>query len=147
MDVVKTIRPGQHGSHRFLEGWGDRLVAVRYRKDNSQQRIYTTIEVIVDERLASTPTLNHRVLNITGRNRAVAIRVRYEENELRQKVKEAGAVWSPRLKLWLLRYTDTVKMGLRDRIVKGAAEQCTDVNTKIQIETDGYICPLRIISC
>tara|TARA_R100000687_G_scaffold83637_1_gene88061 strand:+ start:3263 stop:3565 length:303 start_codon:yes stop_codon:yes gene_type:complete len=64
MDVVKTIRPDQHGSHRFLDELGDRLVAGR---------------------LASIPTLNHRALNITDRNRVVAIRVRYEENELRQK--------------------------------------------------------------
>ena len=133
MDVVKTIRPGQAGSHRFLDEWGDRLVAVRYRKAGNPNRIYTTIEVIVDERQASTPVLSTRAFNMTGRNRAVAIRVHYEENELRQKIKAAGAKWSPQLKLWLLRYTDAVKMGLRDRIVDGEAERCLDIDTEIQI--------------
>ena len=128
MDVVKTIRPGQHGSHRFLDEWGDKLIAVRYRKDTD--RVFTTIEIIVDERPASTAT--HRVLQLTGRNRAVALRVDYDEYELRHRVKMAGGRWSPELKLWLLPYNDVVKMGLRDRIVKGAAERCADIDMDMQ---------------
>lgn len=99
MDVVKTLQPGQHGTHRFLDEWGDKLVAVRYRKTKDKSRAYTTIEIIVDERVVSTSTLNNRALNMTGRNRSVAIRVHYEESELRHKIKMAGAKWSPQLKL------------------------------------------------
>ncbi|WP_372750618.1 hypothetical protein [Litorivivens sp.] len=128
MDVVKTIRPGQHGSHRFLEEWGNKLVAVRYRKD--QNRMFTTIELIVDERPVSSTSL--KILQLTGRNRAVALRINFDEVELRHRVKSAGARWSPELKLWLLPYNDAVKMGLRDRIVKGAAERCTDIDMDSQ---------------
>lgn len=131
MEVVKTIRPGAHGSHRFLDEWGDKLVAVRYRKAGGQNRIYTTIEVIVDERqTAASP--NVRILQMTGRNSAVALRVHFDEQALRQKIKHAGGKWSRQLKLWLLAYNDAVKMGIRDRIVEGAAEKCTDVDMEIQ---------------
>ncbi len=102
MDVVKTLRPGDSGSHRFLDEWGDKLVAVRYRKSDCGKQIYTTIEVIVDQRDASPPS--HRILQMTGRNRAVAIRVHYEEQELRQKIKAAGAKWSPQLNKRRLNY-------------------------------------------
>jgi len=43
MHITKTIKAGAKGSRRFLEQWGHQLVAVRYRKDERQQRTLTTI--------------------------------------------------------------------------------------------------------
>ncbi|MDY6921765.1 MAG: hypothetical protein SV765_16320 [Pseudomonadota bacterium] len=49
MDVTKTLRPGDSGTKRLKQRYGDRLVCVRYRKDAGRQRRYTTVELIVDE--------------------------------------------------------------------------------------------------
>jgi len=49
MEVVKTLRPGDSGTKKLTERFGDRLVCVRYRKDGDKKRRYTTIELIVDE--------------------------------------------------------------------------------------------------
>ncbi len=131
MDVVKTLRPGRPGTHRFLDHWGNRLVAVRYRKSRQKPVLYTTIEIIVDERAAPQKGTHTKPFN--RRNQAVALRVDYREQHLRQTLKAAGARWSPQLRLWLLRYNDAVKMGLADRIVEGAAEACLDVDIEIEI--------------
>ena len=37
MDVIRTIRPGDKGSRRFHEKYGERLVAMRYRKNDQGQ--------------------------------------------------------------------------------------------------------------
>jgi hypothetical protein len=50
MDVIRTIKPGRPGSIRFYQGWGEKLVAVRYRRDTEKNKIYTTLELIVDGR-------------------------------------------------------------------------------------------------
>ncbi|MGB3623242.1 hypothetical protein FT643_00585 [Ketobacter sp. MCCC 1A13808] len=49
MDVIKTLRPGDSGTKKLTKRYGDKLVCVRYRKDQVTQRRYTTIELIVDE--------------------------------------------------------------------------------------------------
>jgi len=54
MDVVRTIKPGDKGSQRFVKKYGERLVAVRYRKKGSHR--LTTVELIVEQRL---PQKNH----------------------------------------------------------------------------------------
>lgn len=49
MEVIKTLRPGDSGTKKLTQRYGDRLICVRYRKDDQQKRRYTTIELIVDE--------------------------------------------------------------------------------------------------
>lgn len=49
MDVIKTLRPGDSGTKKLTRRYGERLVCVRYRKDQNSNRRYTTIELIVDE--------------------------------------------------------------------------------------------------
>ncbi len=60
MDVVKTLRPGDSGSHR---------------KSGCSKPLYTPIATILDPYKASTP--HHRILQMTESNPAVAIRVHY----------------------------------------------------------------------
>jgi hypothetical protein len=44
------MRPGDHGTRKYLEKYGARLVAVRYR-GNAQRRVRsTTIEIVVEEK-------------------------------------------------------------------------------------------------
>ena len=131
MNVLKTIKPGDHGSQRFVREWGDRLVAVRYRADRSRPVTLTTIEIVVDERPVSDPAVN-RLSELNKRRKApVAVRVEFDEHALRARVKAAGGRWQKDMKLWLIKYDDAVAMGMTDRIVQGAAEKCPDWNLGI----------------
>lgn len=129
MQVLKTIQPKSPGAQRFLREWGDKLVAVRYR-DAGANTTLTTIEIVVDQRTRSPGASTNRPLR-HYREQIVALQVDYEETKLRENLKQRGARWSRQLKLWLLKRDAVIGIGLQDRIVEGAAEQCLDVDTSL----------------
>lgn len=131
MNVIRTIQPSSNGAKRFLREWGDKLVAVRYREDTEEGAIYTTIEIIVDKRERPPKDVSYKRAFAIRRNQIVAIKIQFNEQELRQKLKHYNARWSKKEKLWLTSYNNCVAMGLIDRIVPGAAEKCTDVDMGI----------------
>lgn len=47
--VLKTMRPGDAGTDRFVKKFGARLVAVRYRGNLSRRVRSTTVEIVVGE--------------------------------------------------------------------------------------------------
>lgn len=47
--VLKSIRPGEPGSHQWLKKFGGKLVAVRYRVDPKRRVRSTTVEIVVEE--------------------------------------------------------------------------------------------------
>ena len=49
MQTRLTLRPGERGTKKLVEQYGDRLVCVRYRYDAATGRRIKTAEVIVDE--------------------------------------------------------------------------------------------------
>lgn len=131
MEVTRTIKAGEKGSLRFLKQWGDQLVAVRYRKDHRQQRMLTTIEVIVDERPLYNQPVNQAAFLAHREKQPVAVCIEFDELELRGKVKQQGARWSRAGRLWVMTYGKAVELGLGIRIVKDGIERCTDVDTSI----------------
>jgi hypothetical protein len=48
-EVIKTLRPGQPGTKRFVKKFGNRLVCVRYRVNQNRRVRSTTVELLVDE--------------------------------------------------------------------------------------------------
>lgn len=138
MKTLKTMKPGTKGTARFVREWGDNLVAVRYREDAQCNKIFTTIEVIVDERERTSRPMHRHQQFANQRLAVVAVSVQYQEADLRQKLKNHGARWSQQLKLWLIRYEHVVALGIRERIVAGAAEKCLDVDTSL-VEIGGRI--------
>ena len=107
MRVTQTLRPGQRGTRRFQERFGDRLVCVRYREDPARGRRVTTVEVGVDAR--------------DGRPRpdtVVGVRVVWGEADVARRVKRAGGTWDDRRKVWRLRAGAVRQLGLGDRMVR-----------------------------
>ncbi len=117
MEVTKTLQPGAKGTSRLLRKYGDRLVCVRYRHDSQRKKNLTTIELIIDERdaLGGYSPMNPRE---PSAKQQVPILVNYLESELRVEVKEAGGVWDPKAKAWLLPYGQVKALGLEQRIIK-----------------------------
>jgi len=111
------MKPGQNGTEKLADKYGDRLVCVRYRYDPAAARRYTTVELIEDD----VPTPEAPIVDAPGTvsrdTQLLGVRVEYWENELRERVKAAGGIWRPRQKLWELRYADVVALGLESRLV------------------------------
>ena len=49
MRVQATLQPGQEGTKKLLDQYGDQLVCVRSRYDEAQQRRLKTVELTVEE--------------------------------------------------------------------------------------------------
>lgn len=115
MEITKTIQPGEMGSKQLYRQYGEQLVCVRYRIDRHQKKRITTVEIIVDEK----PYISSKHIVTAW------VRINFEEGDLRQQVKAAGAKWLPEPKVWEMDYAVAKKMKLLKRIVKKVSK--TDV--------------------
>ncbi len=93
MKVHSHLKPGQNGTKRLVEQFGDKLICVRYRYDEIRQVRMKTVEIIVDERPCD-PNMRHRDKDI------VEVMVPFTKRALRDRLKEAGARWFPEEKIW-----------------------------------------------
>ncbi len=112
MEVKAKLKPGENGTKGLLREHGDQLVCVRYRYDKVRQKRYKTIELIVDEKDWVPNVL------IPAEER-VYIKIGYNEQDLRERVKRAGAYWNPDKKAWHLRTQVVYQLGLEHRILDG----------------------------
>ncbi|MCF6283077.1 MAG: hypothetical protein L3J28_12905 [Candidatus Polarisedimenticolaceae bacterium] len=113
MRIKACLKPGQNGTKKWREIYGDRLVAVRYRYDAKKERRYTTVELIVGEDEWQSESLAKNNSDLVG------IRVAGYELDVRDKVKRAGGIWRVRQQLWELPYGKIVALGLEERIIDG----------------------------
>jgi hypothetical protein len=89
--VAKTYRPEQNGAKRFARRYGEQLVCVRHRLDESGTVRHTTVELLIE----STP--------IASRARSlVALRIAPNDKATRTRLLGCGALWRPAEKYWLL---------------------------------------------
>ena len=117
MRIGKTLKPGRPGTARWVERYGDRLVAMRYRYDPARSMRYTTVELVVD----SCPWRSGTGFASTDGDRdlvpeTVFVRVSYLEPDLRARVKAAGGRWDPTRKAWEIRFAEVARLHIRDRI-------------------------------
>ena len=116
MKIKCILQPGQSGTKKLLEKYGDNLVCVRYRYDEEKKMMFKTIEIIIDRK----PWLKEakKIAN----NQIVSIRVSYDEPEARKKVKAAGGKWNPARQVWQLCYEKVLELGMTDRLVSEEAK-------------------------
>ncbi|HZX16902.1 MAG TPA: hypothetical protein VFF22_08595 [Pseudomonas sp.] len=114
MDVVKSLKPGKNGTKRFVERYGDDLIAVRYRHDAEKQISYTTIELIVERKHKPPKTRTQPAGQPTA---LVLVRIGFHEKDMQLAVKQAGGKWQPEQRAWLLNYKAAVQLGLQERII------------------------------
>jgi len=120
MKVQKTILPGNAGSKRFYDEYGDKLVCVRYRNDEQRKRKLTTIELIVEERSHLPVIVNQE--NKFAMNELVGIKIDFKEIQLRQLVKQHGGVWNKVAKYWELSYGQARELKLLDRVINSSLD-------------------------
>ena len=107
------LNPGQKGTKKLLQKYGERLVCVRYRYDQKQKKRYKTVELI-EEVVDWEP----KEFDFDEMDKTVFVRIGYKEMGLRERVKAAGGLWDPNRKLWKLMYSQAVHLGLIKRIAK-----------------------------
>lgn len=49
MQARLKLKPGQKGTKKLVELYGNRLVCVRYRYDEREQKRFKTVEIVVEE--------------------------------------------------------------------------------------------------
>ncbi len=85
MKAYAHLKPGQDGTKRLVEQYGDRLLCVRYRFDETRGMKVKTVELIVDERPLTRPRFRDDEL--------VPVRVGYGEAALREQLRGLRARW------------------------------------------------------
>ncbi|MGH8058788.1 MAG: hypothetical protein ACREOH_16370 [Candidatus Entotheonellia bacterium] len=96
MRAQVTLQPDQRGTKKLLQQHGEQLVCVRYRNDETRQRGFKTLELLVEE----TPW---RPGHAT-RKGALIVGVRVgREVSLQRQVKLAGGRWNATRRVWELR--------------------------------------------
>jgi hypothetical protein len=96
MKTYKHLKPGQKGTLRLVEKYGDTLLCVRYRYDEKRGSRIKTVEIVVEEKPDSFPRYKDGDI--------VKVCVSFEEVELREKLRSMRARWDMHLKVWFVPY-------------------------------------------
>lgn len=98
MKTRLILKPGQRGTKRLTDKYGENLVCVRFRYDaNSKQRL-KTVELVIERTDWEPPPEKFTDDSL------VAARIEGYETDLRKLIKDAGGKWKPDQKLWYVRY-------------------------------------------
>lgn len=97
MKTQTHLKPGQNGTKRLLEKYGESLLCVRYRFDEKRGVRLKTVEIVVEEK-PSKPGFRYRDEDM------VSVIAAFTEKALREKLKSIGARWNPEVKLWRVPY-------------------------------------------
>jgi hypothetical protein len=112
MKIQRTLLPGQPGTKRLVNQYGDNLVCVRYRYDLVHRQRLTTAEIIIDRQEWTLDPSR------TPPNKIINLRIEYGERELAQQVKSLGGRWDSHKKAWKLPFNYVQILNLEDRIIK-----------------------------
>ena len=110
MKTRKHLKPGQMGTKRLVEQFGDALLCVRYRYDEKRGVQLKTVEIVVEEKITG-PVARFRDDDL------VKLVVAFTEKGLRDRLKDAGGRWDHQEKLWLVRYGAVRGTELEERIL------------------------------
>jgi hypothetical protein len=124
MEIRTVRRPGEKGTRKLVEKYGERLICIRYRYDPARKKRLKTVELIVSEEDWQPPEPHPQELEPTGFGpekfyvQRVGVRLAYNEVDLRRQVKAVGGMWDPAERLWFLPEEHVRRLGLLQRVVK-----------------------------
>lgn len=123
--LIRTVRkPGDPGTLKLMQRYGDRLVTVRYRYDPARGKRFKTVELIVEEQdWAPAPQAEPAQPTAPPQPQArytprVPVRIRYNEKDLQRAIKAIGGNWDSGKKLWYAPEEYVRRIGLANRIVR-----------------------------
>jgi hypothetical protein len=96
MKSYNHLKPGQKGTKRLVEQYGDALLCVRYRYDEKRSMRMKTVEIVVEERPFAPSRFKDGDI--------VSVSVHFDEMELREQLRTLRARWDSQAKLWFVPY-------------------------------------------
>jgi hypothetical protein len=93
-----NLKPGQKGTKRLVEQYGDALICVRYRYDAKTHKQYKTVEIIVSESEWTPPPAKYPDGTL------VPLKIGIKETALQEQVRAVGGRWDKPQKVWLVPY-------------------------------------------
>ena len=115
MKTRLKLKPGQRGTKKLVQKYGEALVCVRYRYDEVQRKRLKTVELVeevVDWIPSPGPPAPETLMEV---------KVVWGEVDLARAIKQAGGRWDAAKKVWQLRYDKLVELGLQERAVGRAS--------------------------
>lgn len=98
MKTRLILKPGQKGTKRLTETYGDALICIRFRYDEVTRQRLKTVELIIEKSDWTPPPPRFHA------NELVPLRIAGYELDLRAQAKDAGAKWHPDKQLWFVQY-------------------------------------------
>ncbi len=113
MKIKRIVKPGDPGTKKLVQRFGEKLVCVRYRYDDENNRVLKTVELIIED------TEWKRDREKIPKNKVMCLRVDINETKLQKRIRENGGKWDGKERVWRLPYKDVLELGLTDRRMKG----------------------------
>ena len=107
MRVVKKLSPTNRGAIKLHEQFKQALICVRHRVDAKAKTRFTTVELLVASAVIKT-----------GSEKMVAVKIDWKEQSLREIVKQAGAKWDGKERVWRMPRRLAGILRLVDRVEK-----------------------------
>ncbi len=91
------LKPSQKETKALVEKYGDDLVCVRYRYDETSRVRLKTVEIIVEKKQLPPP-------QGAPDNEIVPVQIAFGAKELGKMARSAGGNWDADVKLWYIQY-------------------------------------------
>jgi hypothetical protein len=117
MKTRLILKPGQKGTKRLAEIYGDALLCIRFRYDEETQKRLKTVELIVEKSDWVPPAPKFFADTL------VPLRIEGYEKDLRAKVKATGGRWNQEKQLWFVQYGKIVGTTLEKHIQVDAKDK------------------------
>jgi len=98
MKTRVILKPGQKGTKRLVEQYGDALVCVRYRYDAKAHKQYKTVEIILSETEWTPPPARYPDGTL------VSLKIGINETALQNQAGAVGGRWDKEQQVWLVPY-------------------------------------------
>ncbi len=98
MKARVKLKPGQKGTKKLTEQYGDALICVRYRYDAENRKKLKTVEIIVSESDWTPPTVSYQAGTL------VSLRIGFNEKAIQEQVRALGGRWDRVHRLWFIPY-------------------------------------------
>lgn len=123
LEVRRTLRPGDPGTHKLLERRGDRLVRFRYRFGRDTNIRMTCVELVVDTALSVPRPPRQQWAPCTSVPSVLYVRIGFGETALRERAKAAAGRWVPERRLWALPAAAVRALSRNDRAVQQGGDR------------------------
>jgi hypothetical protein len=109
------LKPGQKGTKALVEKYGDALVCVRYRYDETSRTRLKTVELIVEKKKLPA-SLQQKSTDDT----LVPVRISYGQRESGKMARMLGGIWDSDVKLWYIQHGKLKGTDLEKHIILDA---------------------------